>query len=169
MSILLYEEAFSKSGEVWVAGEEVPAELITTRLSIEVSPRSGTVPFTVSITGDLVKIEDAALVPLEGTVVRLYENDVYVAWDYTTRWPTKGEYAFTREIREPGSYTYFTEFPGDTLHKGCRSIRVEVTAEAAVPPPPPPAPSKALEAVLCLIPIAGVLTAGIGEITKRLK
>jgi len=68
-----------------------------------------------------------------------------------------------RKIAVRGTWTIYIMTWADAIKT--------VTSPTPLPPtpPPPPAPSKALEAVLCLIPIAGVLTAGIGEITKRLK
>ena len=85
---------------------------IPTVVSIVVNPTSGTVPFTVSVSGTLL---DSAGIALDGKSINLYSNGVFVSATTTAT----GNYAFSVNITVAGTYQFQTEFPGDNVYEGC--------------------------------------------------
>lgn len=85
---------------------------IPTVISIEVNPTSGTVPFTVRVSGKLI---DSAGVPIDGRFINLYSNGILVG----TTTSAAGYYAFSADITAAGTYQFQTEFPGDDTYEGC--------------------------------------------------
>jgi len=89
-----------------------------TNLTINVSPSSGIIPLTVTISGKLTRKDTGA--GLGGRTINLYRNGSLIATTTTSIDPsTLGEYRFTDTLSAAGSYSYFTEFPGDDYFKGC--------------------------------------------------
>jgi hypothetical protein len=105
------------------------APRIKTSLSINVNPTSGTIPFTVSVSGKLV---DSAGVGLLNKTINVYSNGVLV-----TSGPTgapDGSYLFYIDITVAGTYQFQTEFPGDATYEGC----IEHNGALGIEVPPPP-------------------------------
>ena len=92
---------------------------ISTSVLISVSPTSGIIPFTVSISGRLF---DSAGIPLDGKTINLYSNAILVGTTTTAAGPAgipAGSYAFNVNITAAGTYQFQTEFPGDAAYEGC--------------------------------------------------
>jgi len=90
-----------------------PPTKIATSISINVSPASGTVPFTVSSNGRLI---DVAGTPLNNKTINLYSNGIFVS---STTTAGSGDYVFNLNITATGTYQFQTEFPGDATYEGC--------------------------------------------------
>jgi len=98
----------------------------TTSISISVSPTSGNVPFSVSITGTLT---DSKGVLLGGATVNLYRDGAFISSVKTIG----GNYSFTDTITSVGAYQYQTVFPGTAEHEGCGVHDGTVGEEVPIP------------------------------------
>lgn len=107
--------------------------LVQSSISINVSPRSGSPPLSVSITGKLTRDDTGAALGGRGPI-KLHQNGVVVDSMSTSYDPaTLGQYAFTVTLPK-GTYSFFTEFPGDDEFLGC----LKENGAAVVDDGPPP-------------------------------
>ena len=92
---------------------------LSTTLSINASPASAEIPFTVQITGQLKAILPWYVgrppQPLSGKPIELYRNGVYVK---KTTTGTDGRYSFTDAISSKGTHAYYARFAGDASYYG---------------------------------------------------
>ena len=103
-------------------------------ISISVSPTSGAPPLDVKITGKLTRDDTGAA--LGGRPVNLYQNSVLVNDMHTSIQPaTIGQYTFTKTL-DRGSYSFFTEFPGDDEFLGCVGKDGEALVDEELPEEP---------------------------------
>lgn len=111
-----------------------PAALINTTLGLELSPTSGTVPFTVQVGGYLLRADNAAGVG--GKTIYIYRRK-----QGTTTWTQigtattlsapsqvhdKGWYGYADYLDVAAVYEYQSEFKGDSTYAGCESPLREV-------------------------------------------
>lgn len=97
--------------------------LIPTGINISMTPTEGRVPLDVTIQGYLWDAVTA--VGLNGKTINLYRDGVLFLT--TTTGPAYGEagyYVFNFTVDTPGTYTFFTEFPGDGTYAGCEAAAV---------------------------------------------
>jgi hypothetical protein len=105
-----------------------PPPKIPTSITIDVSPTSGRVPFTVTVSGNL---SDNVGSPVVGRRIDLYVDGAYIKSEYTN---TSGNYVISTDITTAGTYQFQTEFPGDETYEGCAVHNGTHGLEGAPPP-----------------------------------
>jgi len=74
---------------------------------------SGTAPLDVELRGILKDENDT---PLNGKSVNIYMNNQLIATVTTAQ---VGAFIYRLTLRDPGTYTFYAEFTGDTNYEGC--------------------------------------------------